>query len=245
MTVRSADRTLGIFEAFEKEGRPMPLSQIAEQVGVPISSCHGLIGTLMARGYLYSMARTREFYPTRRLFDVATTIVAHDPFLERIRPLLADLRDRTGETVIVGKWQGEQVLYLDVIEGLHTIRYTARPGEYKPLHSSSIGKSLLGTLTQKELKKWLEQHETPGITEATLTDTKTLIADIERSRERGFFVTRGENVPDVTAVAVPLRINEQWIGIAIAGPSHRMTSRIDELGRELVAVESSWAGTSS
>ena len=143
MTVRTAVRTLGIFEAFEAEHRPMPLSRLAEQVGIPVSTCHGLIGTLMNRGYLYSVAHTREFYPTRRLLDIAETIVAHDPFLERIRAPLTQLRDRTGETVIVGKRQGDQVLYLDVIEGLHTVRYTARPGEYKPLHSSSIGKALL------------------------------------------------------------------------------------------------------
>lgn len=237
MTVRSADRTLGIFEAFEAERRPMLLSRLAEQVGIPVSSCHGLVGTLVQRGYLYSMARTREIYPTRRLFDVAQTILAHDPFLERIRPLLTDLRDRTRETVIVGKRQGEAVLYLDVVDGLHTVRYTARPGEYKPLHSSSIGKALLGSLAPDTLREWLDKRSLPPITEHTLSDGERLTTDLTASRKRGYYVTRGENVADVTAVAIPMLLRDERLGIAVAGPSHRMARREAEIGSLLIEMQ--------
>lgn len=234
MSVRSADRTLGIFEAFEAELRPMPLSRLAERVGVPISSCHGLVATLLKRGYLYSVAPTKEFYPTRRLLDVAQRIVAHDPFLERIKPLLTEIRDRTQETVIVGKRQGEAVLYLEVVEGLHTVRYTARPGEYKPLHSSAIGKALLGSLAPDALREWMERNGIPRITAHTLTTPEQLYADLAAGRERGYFMTHGENVLDVAAVAIPMRLNNDWLGIAVAGPSHRMAHREAELGARLL-----------
>lgn len=237
MTVRSADRTLGIFEAFEAEGRPMPLSRLAAQAGIPVSSCHGLVGTLLKRGYLYSVARTREIYPTRRLLDVARTIVANDPFLEWLRPRLAELRDRTRETVIVGKRQGDAVLYMEVVEGLQTVRYTARPGEYKPLHSSSIGKALLGSLPPERLQEWLDTHAIPRITDHTLTDAAVLRADLEAARTRGYFVTRGENVPDVSAVAVPVLLNTEWLGVAVAGPSHRMARPEAEIGAWLMDLQ--------
>ncbi len=37
-------------------------------------------------------------------------------------------------------------MYLDVLEGPHTVRYAARIGDFKPLHSSAVGKALLGAL---------------------------------------------------------------------------------------------------
>lgn len=237
MSVPSVDRTLGVFEAFEAEERPMALSRLAQHIGIPVSSCHALVGTLLKRGYLYSVGRRREYYPTRRLLDISQTIVAHDPFLERIRPLLTELRDRTQETVIVGKREGERVLYLDVVEGLHTIRYMTRPGDYKPLHSSSIGKALLGSLPPHELAQWLDNHEIPRITENTLHDENRLRVDLEAGRARGYFVTRGENVPDVSAVAISVLMNNEWLGIAVAGPSHRIAQREVEIGTQLLETQ--------
>ncbi|MFZ5510609.1 MAG: IclR family transcriptional regulator [Pseudomonadota bacterium] len=232
--VRTADRTLGIFEAFEATRRPMPLNELAQQAGVPVSSCHGLVQTLLERGYLYWVSRRKDIYPTRRLLDVAQTIVRHDPFLERMEPFLHELRDRTEETVILGKRQGDSVLYLEVVPGRHTIRYTANPGERKPLHSSSIGKLMLGSLPGQELDRWLASHRLTAITANTIVDPERLRADLEESRRRGYFMTQGENVADVTAVAVPLRINEEILGLAVAGPTHRMAARCPEHAERLL-----------
>ena len=36
------------------------------------------------------------------------------------------------------------MIYLQVLESPHPIRYSARPGDLKQLHSSAIGKAMLG-----------------------------------------------------------------------------------------------------
>lgn len=235
-SVPSAERTLNLFEAFEASGKPLVLSELAQRIDVPVSSCHGLVQTLVQRGYLYAVSRRKDFYPTRRLFDLAQAIVHNDPFVERIEPRLHALRDETCETVILGKRQADAVLYLDVVEGPHTVRYTAKPGEYKPLHSSSIGKVMLGTLPDDALAGWLASHSLPAITGRTLVDASRLRRDLEQSRRRGWFMTRGENVDDVTALAVALAIRDETFGLAVAGPSHRMEKRVDELASQLVAA---------
>ena len=76
--VASAERTLNLFEAFEASGKPLALSELAQRMNVPVSSCHGLVQTLVARGYLDAVSRRKDFYPTRRLFDLAQTDV-HNP----------------------------------------------------------------------------------------------------------------------------------------------------------------------
>lgn len=236
MPVPSAERTLNLFEAFESSRKPLVLSELAQRMNVPLSSCHGLVQTLVVRGYLYAVSRRKDFYPTRRLFDLAQEVVRHDPFLERIEPHLRVLRDDTRETIILGKRQGDAVLYLDVIEGQHTVRYTAKPGEYKPLHSSSIGKAVLGGLAPKAFDDWVASRPLPPVTARTLVDARRLGADLEASRRRGWFMTRGENVEDVTALAVPLSIGDETFGVAVAGPSHRMEKHVDAFAARLVAV---------
>lgn len=163
-SVVGIERALDVFEAFQLSRRPLSLTELAEAADIPKSTCHAIVATLLARGYLYSMSRPRGLYPTRRMHDVASDILRHDPFIERALPLLERLRDATRETVILGKRQGEAVVYLQVLEDLHPIRYSARAGDIKPLHSSAIGKALLGSLKEAELRAWLADRVLPAVT---------------------------------------------------------------------------------
>jgi IclR family transcriptional regulator, acetate operon repressor len=241
MDVKTAGRTLDLFEIFAKAQTPLSLSELARALNAPPSSCFNLIRALQARGYLYSVQPKRQLYPTRRLFEVARAIVAGEPWMARIEPVLTHLRDQTHETVILGKRQGDQVVYLNVIEGPQTIRYTAQAGDLKPLHSSSIGKALLGTLSPAELVDVLKQLPLTRVTEATITDRDMLLADLERGKKRGYFMTAGENVADVMAVAATVRLAGDVYGIAIAGPIHRMT---DNLTRHVSALTAACAAIS-
>jgi IclR family transcriptional regulator, acetate operon repressor len=222
MDVKTAGRTLDLFETFAKMQTPLSLSELARALNAPPSSCFNLIRALQARGYLYSVQPRRQLYPTRRLFDVAGAIVAGEPWMARIEPILMRLRNQTHETVILGKRQGDRVVYLNIIDGPQSIRYTARAGDLKPLHSSSIGKALLGVLDPTELADTLKRLTLNRVTEATITDRDALLANLDRGRKLGYFVTMGENVADVMAVAATVRLEGDVYGIAIAGPIHRM-----------------------
>ena len=236
VAVTAVERVLDIFEAFDKARKPLSLTDLAEMTGIPKSSCHAIVGTLVARGYLYTLTRPRALYPTRRFFDLAQGILDSDPFVDRVMPMLERLRDSSRETVILGKRQGDAVIYLQVLESPHAIRYSAKPGEFKPLHSSSIGKALLGSLKEPELRATVAGRPLPAITGATLTDEETLVADILESRRRGYFLTRGENVADVWAVSAFLTINSETLAVAIAGPRHRMEGNVMEHAQLLLAT---------
>lgn len=222
--VKTAVRTIGLFEAFSRRKGPMTLTQIADALSAPISSCHGLVRTLSARGYLYTSEQNRAIYPTKRLFELASVIVAHDPVLEDIAPVLANLREETGETVLVGRRQGDAVLYLDVFEGRQTVRYSAGAGDIKPLHSSAIGKAFLGRLPASERAALVARLDLDQRTDTTITARADLEGDLADGVKRGYFVTRGENVADVMAIAATAVVHGEVLGIAIAGPLTRMDS---------------------
>jgi IclR family transcriptional regulator, acetate operon repressor len=236
VAVTAVERVLDIFEAFHRVQKPLSLTDLAELTGIPKSSCHAIVGTLTARGYLYSLTRPRALYPTRRFLDIAREIHEKDPFVERVMPLLGRLRDASRETVILGKRQGDAVIYLQVMESPHPIRYSAKPGEFKPLHSSSIGKALLGSLKEPEMRMQIAKQPLQAITSSTLTEPEVLIHDILDSRRRGYFVTRGENVPDVWAVSAFLLVNSETLSVAIAGPRHRMENNVSECAQLLLTT---------
>ncbi|MGE0253336.1 MAG: IclR family transcriptional regulator [Alphaproteobacteria bacterium] len=234
--VKTAGRTLALFEAFRRTRAPMTLTRLAAELGAPISSCHGLVRTLSARGYLYTSERTRTIYPTKRLFEIAETIALHDPILERVGPVLAELRDATGETILLGRRQGDAVIYLDVVEGRHTVRYSARPGDIKPLHSSAIGKALLGRLAPDERADLFARAPLARYTPATIVDVAALEADLAVGAARGWFATHGENVADVMGMAATADAGGEVLGLAIAAPLARAEANEAAYARALLAA---------
>ncbi|SRR6266545_2711157 len=234
--VKTAARTLDVFEAFATARHPLSLSELARAIRAPVASCFGITRTLERRGYLYAIRPRRGFYPTKRMLENARLIAADDPLAERVAPVLTDLRDATGETVIFGKRVEDRGVYLDVLESRHTVRYTARIGDFKPLHSSAVGKALLGALDETERRSLLARLDLARVTPATITSRRALTADLAAGRARGWYVTRGENVPDVMAVATPVAMNEEVFAIAVAGPIQRMTPRLERHAARLVAA---------
>ena len=220
-------RPLALLELFAEMKRPLSLTEVSRGLGAPVSTCFNLLRSLESGGFLYNVGGRRHVYPTRKIFDVARVIVAYEPWTERFGPQLDRLRDLTGETAILGTWQGNQVVYLAVLEGPKTIRYTAQAGDLKPLHSSAIGKALLTRLDPPRREKLIDQLSLDAKTPATITDRAALLDDLDRSATEGVAVTRGENVADVMAIAMPFRLDLGDYAIAVAGPMPRMLDAQD------------------
>lgn len=235
MNVKTARRTLDLFEAFAEVKAPLTLSDLARQLEWPISSCFALVKTLEARGFLYAVSPRRGFYPTRRMLDRTTIIAAHDPIAEQTDAVLSDLRDTTNETVLLGRLQAGHVVYLNVFETEQSIRYSARPGDLKPLHSSAMGKALLAELPAKDRDALLATVELKQVTPQTITDPAKLLAHLDQGRTRGWHFTKSENVSDVMAVAKAIRLAGEPYGVAIAGPVHRIDGNVERHVKALQA----------
>jgi DNA-binding IclR family transcriptional regulator len=239
--LKSADRTLDLFEAFARAQKPLTLSELAREIEVAPSSCFALVKTLRDRGYLYGVGERRTLYPTRRMLDHATSIATCEPHVSRILPIMAALRDETGETVILGRREKNAVVYLHICESRQTVRYSAQVGDLKPLHSSAIGKVVLASMPKDERLKLIQALAKPRVTPNTLYAAADLAADIAAGELRGYQRTRGENVADVMAVAMPIVIGGDLFGLCVAGPMHRMSTmharHAKALKRALAKVE--------
>ena len=80
---------------------------------------------------------------------------------------------------------------------------------------------------------WLKDHPLPRVTDRTITSARRLRADIASAHQRGYFVTRGENVADVMAVAAPIKLAGTTFAVAIAGPLHRMEPNESKIAAQL------------
>lgn len=226
MDVKLVARTLELFELFAAQGRPLSLTELSRALSVPMSSTLGLVRTLVARGYLYETRRRGGYYPTQRMGGNVARIHANDPLLHVLRPRLQQLRDDCGETVVFGKAQEGRVLYLETAASRHAIRYMADPGDLRPLHANSIGKAILSALDAAERDRLLDALDWTRFTDATLAERGALLADLAQATARGWAENRGESIADLWAVAMPMRLAEEWFAVSIVGPGTRMRPQV-------------------
>jgi len=233
-SVRSADRTLAIFETFESARRPLQLKEIAERCELPLSTCHALVQTLLKRGYLYTMGRRKQLYPSARLLKMAQTLSANDPFISRISGVLHQLCEECNETITVAKRQDNSVFYLFALEGQRAIRYAAQAGEYRSLHSTALGKALLGAMDDASLDEWLETHPLTRVTANTIVSKAKLRQSIEDGRRNGYFIALGEQSDDLGTVAVSLAHDAEPLALSITGPIQRIEPQLEHLAQRLM-----------
>jgi len=219
--VKTADRTVDLFELFAREQRPLNLSQLSQLLGIPLSSAHGLIKTLQARGYLYELSRRQGYYPSSRLGSVSAAIAAATPVTSLVDPILQALREEAKESVVLVKRQGDRVVYLEVYETDESVRFSPVVGETKPLHTTASGKAILSSLAPDALRELLGRLDLEPVTEKSVTSARELREQVERGRKRGYWLVEGENSRDLAAIAAPVRIGGEVFAVVLGGPPQR------------------------
>ncbi len=234
--VKTAVRTLDFFEVFARVQGPLSLTELANMLGTPTSSTHALVKTLRQRGYVYVLDDRKLIFPTKRILAVAELIAQSDPIIDLFQTEMRKLLAATDETIILGKRQGDYITYLEVMESSRSIRYSAKPGDMKPVHSSAIGKAMLSTLSDPELLTVVRKVGLKKVTESTIVTVDALMEDIRVGRQKNLFITRGENVPDVMAMAACIKLGGEALSVAIAGPMERMSKKEAEYADHLHAL---------
>lgn len=234
--VKSAIRTMSLFKVFAEAKRPLSLAELADAMDAPKSSCYELIQTLVHLGYMFAINDGKSYYPSRRLYEMAGQINSFNPIKLKMEEGLKALRDKTGETVFIGRFQGSQVVYTEVFDGTHTIRYTARSGDLKALHASALGKALLSSLEEDARNKLISELKLTKYNDNTITKKADLKANLASCQAEGIYSTVGESLLDVMGIAYPLKVQGYQLAVGMAGPIPRMKENLRNYTQSLLAT---------
>jgi DNA-binding IclR family transcriptional regulator len=220
-------RTLDVFELFAQEKRSLSLTEMSKLLKIPVSSCHDVVRALAGKGYVYETAPRSGFYPTRRLHDMATTIIAHDSLLPRAIPMLEAAMESLKETVCLAKADHKSATYLSVFEPSAPLRFSATVGSrISSVFATSAGKALLGALPEDEFLTYMRSAKLARFTPHTILSKAKFIEEIEISRARGWYINKEESLIGVVTVSSHFLWNDSIYIVTVAGPVERMGKRL-------------------
>src|SRR5579872_6404088 len=178
-------KTLDILETLKGGDGGVRLADLARHVEMPKATVYRILMTLETRGYVdrsedggYRMAK--KFFDLRR--DVPIEQLLHQAAQSRMN----DLVEATKETVNLGILDAGEVVVINTVESPQAVRMSSKIGNRRSLHSTAIGKVLLGGMTDKEVQRLLRIKGIPKLTGETITAKPAVLAEIHKVRCQGW-----------------------------------------------------------
>lgn len=234
--IQSVAQAFTIVE-YLREAGGATLSQAAEDLGMPVSTAHIHLSTLVESGYV--VKKDDVYRCSFQFLRIGGGMRDEMALYRAAKSELDDLQETTGEHTNVVVEENGYSVQLYKSQSPDSIDDDASLGEHLYLHSTATGKAILAELPEDDLARIIEKRGLTSQTEDTITDEDELREELEAIRERGYSINRGEHFSGVSAVGTAIVSDpDDLIGaISISGPRSRMgPERIEEeLGPELLS----------
>ncbi|MDD6307045.1 MAG: IclR family transcriptional regulator [Clostridiales bacterium] len=238
--VQSAERIFQVMEMLAENGE-MGLMEISAALNLHKSTVHRLLMSLVYMGYAKQDEVSQKYMLSYKIVNMAGKIIERMDILQVARPYLERLSDLSGETVHLVQREGNQILYIYKIEAkVGTIRMVSHVGMIHPMYCSGVGKAIMATLPEREVKQIWNESIIEKKTDKTVTDYEEMLKILEEVKVNGYALDDEENEKGVRCIAACLHgyQNEVKYAFSISGPTSRMTrERVKELAVDVKKVQ--------
>ena len=195
------DRMTAILEAFDDDDHGLRLSELATRACLPKSTVSRLVSTLVRERYLERDGQV--IHLGLRLFELGQLADQPRELRAAALPVMADLRNRTSETVSLAIPDGREMVCIALVRGQRSSPPTSRIGGRIPIHATALGKAVLAFSDDVDVDIVLSSKLTPW-TSHTIIDPERLRSELSEIRRSGLAVEVGEFREAAAAVASPV-----------------------------------------
>jgi DNA-binding IclR family transcriptional regulator len=231
--VKSLLRALDVLAVLGRADRPLTLSELVTRTGFSRTAAYNIVTTYEIRGLVRRDAQHR-YRLGWGLLELGEQARSHSDLSDAARPVVEELAESTGETVLLGVLDQDSVIYVEKAESRRSVRMVEAPGRRLPLHQTATGLVLLAHAPDVFRERYVAAlGNAQGDPRQWLTEAATTI------RERGYATSVQDLDPDLTSASAPVNGpgGDPVAALTVAGPASRLTrDRIEEFVPQLLAA---------
>lgn len=230
-SVKSAERTLSLFEMFSRRQQPLSVGRISTELGIPQASTSMLLANLRELGYIAYDPIKRTYAPTIRVALLGSWINREFDTAGSLTAILSELQHEVEETVFLGIQNGPYAQYIFTILRKKPRGMRAESGQHRLLTACATGRTLLSLKPDAEIQRWVHRCNAEATEDRLRIGSGDFMTIIEEIRRQGFAQTRGDVTPTFGAIAVtvpaPRGFTPMALGVGI--PVERIDDKRDAI----------------
>ena len=230
-------RGLSVLELLKEYPDGLGITEIGQKLKLPKNSTFRIAQTLDALGYLNRNDISKKYTLSKRLLILGAAATGDASLIDKAWDVMTELRDITGETVLIGTIAEDRGVVLEQALSTHAFKFAIDPGTTFDLHASAPGKAMLAHLPENEREAILSRIPFTRINEHTITDRTVFRQELEQIRRNGYAVDRAEAIDGCHCVSAAIidRRGRPVAALWATGPSNRLTAdRFDSIGQHFV-----------
>ena len=200
----SLEKGLKILSLFNRETNRLTQTDISKALGLNMTSTYRYINTFVNLGYLEKDEKTKELRPGFRCLTFCTNLIRATDNMHLIKQQVDKIFSQYNVTIDVGFAIDDTMMRVYHRAAKETLTYRLPDVAKNCLHNTSVGKAFLSTLTESELEQTLKRIYLPARTKKTISDKDQLLAEIEKTRKRGYAMCVEEYLVGLITIAAPL-----------------------------------------
>lgn len=199
------NKAMQVLALFESLRPALTLKQVVDETGLPKTTAFRLLNGLVDHGLCEFDNVAQTYSLGFRVLHLADIRRRQTDVHSIAIPVMREIRDAIGETVVLSVRSGEHRVHIDVVEGLHPMRRSADIGVSSPLHAGAASKVLLAGLEDAEIERYLSNTALTKFQANTITDKKALWREVHSIRQKGYAESKGELITGGRALAAPIK----------------------------------------
>jgi IclR family acetate operon transcriptional repressor len=219
-------RVVAVLGAFRGEENAVSPAELARRVGLPKSTVHRIVASLVDEGLLERHAAQVRLGV--RLFENGQRVPRQRVLRDAARPYLHDLSEATRQTVHLAILEGSQVVYVDILVAAGAPPLPSRVGGRLPAHATGVGKAMLA-FSPPEVTQAVLDGGLARVSERSTVAPGLLVRELAGIRQSGVAYDHEESGPGIVCAASPvLGAGGEVLGaLSASGWSTRM--RLDQV----------------
>ena len=233
--VKSVEHALDLLDLLARHRTAAGVTQLAEELGMNVSTAHHLLRTLRTRGFVEQDPDSKLYRLGVRSVQLGEAYLTGLDLYAIARSRLRDVARESGETVTLIAIDGSNPVTLATIPGRFTVRSLGATTSRHNAHATALGKILLAGLTSSELHDVVAESGLTRFTPYTIGTLRQLESDLAQVRQRGYALDLQELEEGLGCAAVGV-LNYRRETVAAIGVSVPI-ARFDEARRaELIKM---------
>jgi DNA-binding IclR family transcriptional regulator len=198
----AVDGALDILDTLVRSTWPLTLSEIAERVSLPVTSCHRIIGTLLQRGMVVrDLQRRKAYCAGAKLFQMASAAYLQQPIVPLFHPIADVLKNELHQAVSLSVQAGSHALVVAHVTWPFADTFGVYVGLSDALHLCAAGKAMMSMLPASVQKHYWTEFISRAPGPVSIDEWTHELAEIKRV---GYALSRPDAGPSVCHLAAPV-----------------------------------------